>query len=88
MDNYCYSLPASKFSLKGAILIFRNQMNSAVKLKQNKKKHVLVLIVHRSLKFHELKIYIAHSVDNSSLIIMIIISVELFFVSVIIFYEI
>ena len=38
MDNYCYSLPASKFSLKGAILIFRNQMNSAVKLKQNKKK--------------------------------------------------
>ena len=38
VDNYCYSLPASKFSLKGAILIFRNQMNSAVKLKQNKKK--------------------------------------------------
>ena len=37
MDNYCYILPASKFSLKGALLIFRNQMNGAVKLKQNKK---------------------------------------------------
>ena len=37
VDNYCYSLPASKFLLKGAILIFRNQMNSAVKLKQKKK---------------------------------------------------
>ena len=37
VDNYCYILPASKFSLKGAILVFRNQMNGAVKLKQNKK---------------------------------------------------
>ena len=45
MDNYCYILPASKFSPKGAILVFRNQMNGAVKLKQNKKNHdILVLI--------------------------------------------
>ena len=45
VDNYCYILPASKFSLKGAILVFRNQMNGAVKLKQNKKNHdILVLI--------------------------------------------
>ena len=59
MDNYCYILPASKFSLKGAILIFRNQMDGAVKLKQNKKNHdILVLIVHRSLKFHALKMHI------------------------------
>ena len=58
VDNYCYSLPASKFSLKGAILIFRNQMNGAVKLKQNKKNHdIVVLIVHRILKFHELKMH-------------------------------
>ena len=54
MDNYCYILPASTFSLTGAILIFRNQINGAVKLKQNKKKYdILVLIVHRSLKYHE-----------------------------------
>ena len=59
MDNYCYILPASKFSLKGAILIFRNQMDGAVKLKQNKKNHdISVLIVHRSLKFHALKMHI------------------------------
>ena len=61
MDNYCCILPASTFSLslKGAILIFRNQMNGAVKLKQIEKNHdILVLIVHRSLKFHALKMHI------------------------------
>ena len=37
MHNYCYFLSANTFSLKGALLIFRNQMNGAVKLKQNEK---------------------------------------------------
>ena len=58
-------------------------MNGAVKLKQNKNHNILVFIVHKSLKFHELKMHM-HAVS----IIAMIISVELFFVSVIIFYEI
>ena len=78
MDNCCYILPASKFSLKGAILIFRNQMNGAVNLKQNKNLKKIMTFSFDSPQEFEIsciKNEYSHSVDNSSLIIMIIISV-------------
>ena len=61
--------------------------NGAVKLKQNKKNHDILVLI-QEFEISRIKNAYARSVDNSSLIIMIIISVELFFVSVIIFYEI
>ena len=62
-------------------------MNGAVKLKQNKKNHEILVLI-QEFEISWIKNAYARSVDNSSLIIMIIISVELFFISVIIFYEI
>ena len=63
-------------------------MNGAVKLKQNKKSWHFSFDSPQEFQISWIKNAYACSVDNSSLIIMIIISVELFFVSVIIFYEI
>ena len=63
-------------------------MNCAVKLKQNNKKKKSWHFSFDSPQEFEIsciKNAYSRSVDNSSLIIIIIISVELFFVSVIIF---